>query len=76
MNLENTIVMSTVEKVNIFSNGEDSSTVTNYMFSVVLITNDSYTNEETKRRISLSKPAMINLTKNHKRLGSFSQHKS
>jgi len=30
---------------------------------VVLITNDSYTNEETKKRISLSKPAMANWTK-------------
>jgi hypothetical protein len=28
---------------------------------VVLITNDSYTNEEIKKRISLSKPAMANL---------------
>jgi len=55
--------MSTVEKVNIFSNGEVISTVSNYRFSVVLITNDSYTNEETKRRISLSKPAMANVTK-------------
>ena len=55
--------MSTVEKVNIFSNGEVISTVSNYRFSVVLITNDSYTNEETKRRISLSKPAMVNMTK-------------
>jgi hypothetical protein len=30
---------------------------------VVLITNDSNTNEEKKKRISLSKPAMANLTK-------------
>jgi len=30
---------------------------------VVLITNDSYTNEETKKRISLSKAEMANLTK-------------
>jgi len=54
--------MSTLEKVNILSNGEDISTVTNYNFFVVLITNVSYTNEETKKRISLSKPAMANLT--------------
>jgi hypothetical protein len=54
--------MSTVEKVNIFSDGEDINTVTNYKFLVILITNDSYTNEETKKRISLSKPAMANLT--------------
>ena len=30
---------------------------------VVLITNDSYTNEEIKKRISLTKAAMANLTK-------------
>jgi hypothetical protein len=30
---------------------------------VVLITNDSYTDEKTKKRISLVKPAMANLTK-------------
>jgi hypothetical protein len=55
--------MNTVEKVNIFSDGEDISTVTNYKFLVFLITNDSYSNEETKKSISLSKPAMENLTK-------------
>jgi len=55
--------MSILEKVNILSNGEDISTVTNYNFFVVLITNVSYTNEETKKRIRLSKPAMPNLTK-------------
>jgi hypothetical protein len=38
-----------VEKVKIFSDGEDNSTVTNYNFLVVLITNDSYANEETKK---------------------------
>ena len=43
MNLQNTTVMSTVERVNIFSDGEDISTVTNYKFLVVLITNDSST---------------------------------
>jgi hypothetical protein len=37
--------------------------VSNYKFLVVLITNDSYANEETKKRINLSKPAMANLTK-------------
>ena len=63
MYLENTTVMSTVERLNILSEGEDISTVTNYKFLVVLITNDSYTNEETKKRISLSKQAMANLTK-------------
>ena len=63
MNLQKTTVMSTVEKVNIFSDGEDISTVTNCKFLVVLITNDSYTNEETKKIISLSKLAMANLTK-------------
>jgi len=55
--------MSTVEKVNIFSDGEDISTVTNCKFLVVLVTNDSYRNEETKKKISLSKLAMANLTK-------------
>jgi hypothetical protein len=60
--LQKTTVRSTVEQVNIFSYGEDISTVTNCMF-VGLITSDSYTNEETKKRISLSKPAMGNLTK-------------
>ena len=71
MKLENTIVMSTVEKVNIFSNGEVISRVTNYRFSVVLITNDSYTNEETNRRISLSKQAMANLTKKSQKAWKF-----
>jgi hypothetical protein len=52
-----------VEKVNIFSDGEDNSTNKLQVF-VVLITNDSYTNEETKKRINSSKPAMANLTKN------------
>jgi hypothetical protein len=46
-----------------FSDGEDSSTVTNCKFLVVFIINGSYTNAEIKRRISLSKPAMANLTK-------------
>jgi hypothetical protein len=63
LNLEKATVISNVEKVNIFSDGEDISTITNYKFLVVLITNDSYTNEETKKRISLSKAAMANLTK-------------
>ena len=62
-NLQKTTVMSTVEKVNIFSDVEDISTVSNYKFLVVLITNDSYTNEEPKKRVSLSKAAMANLTK-------------
>jgi len=61
--------MSTVKKVNIFSDGEDISTVTNCKFLVVLITNDSYSSEETKKRISLSKAAMANLTKIIKDLG-------
>jgi len=63
VSLQKTTVMSSVGKVNIFSDGEDSSTVTNYKFLVVLITNDSYTNEETTIRTSLSKAAMANLTK-------------
>jgi hypothetical protein len=58
--------MNKTEKVNIFSGGEDISTVTNYTFLVVLTTSDIYSNDETKRRISLSKPGMENLTKNLK----------
>jgi hypothetical protein len=42
--------MSSVEKLNIFSDGEDSSTVTNYKFLVVLITN-----EKAKKRMSFNK---------------------
>jgi hypothetical protein len=53
--------MNTVEKVNIFSDGENIRTVTNYKFLVALINNDSYTNEEIKKRISLRTAA--NLTK-------------
>ena len=63
MSLQKTTVMSSVGNVNTFSDGEDSSTVNNYKFLVVLITNDSYTNEETKIRIRLSKPTMAILTK-------------
>ena len=62
LNLEKATVKSTVEKVNIFSDRKHISTVTNYKFLVVLITNDSYTNEETKK-IRLKKAAMANLTK-------------
>jgi len=51
------------EKVNIFPDGEDRCTVTNYTFLVVFITNESYTKEEFNKRTSLSKPAMANLTK-------------
>jgi hypothetical protein len=50
-----TIVMSTVEKVNIFSDDEDTSKVTNCMYLAVI------TNGEIKKRISLSKAAMANL---------------
>jgi hypothetical protein len=41
--------MSTVEKVNIISDGEAISTVTKDKFLVVLITNDSYINEDMKK---------------------------
>jgi hypothetical protein len=41
--------MSTMGKLNIFSDGEDSTNVNNYKVLVVLITNDSYTNEEIKK---------------------------
>ena len=62
MDLEKITVMSTVEKVNIFTDGDDINTITNYKLLVILITNDSYTNEETNKSISLSEPAMANLT--------------
>ena len=62
MNLQKTTEMNTVKKVKFFSDGEDISTVTNYKFLLLLITNDSYTNEETNKSISLSRPAMANLT--------------
>ena len=58
MNVVKTTVMSNVEKVNIISDGEDGSKVMNHNFLVVLITN-----EETKKRIRLSKAAMAHLTK-------------
>ena len=58
MNLDKTTVMSNVEKVNTFSDSEDSSKVTNHKFLAVVITN-----KETKKRISLSKAAMAHLTK-------------
>jgi len=60
LNLQKSTVKSTVETVNAFSDGEDISIVTNCKVLVVLITNDSYTNEETKKRKKLSKPAMGN----------------
>ena len=50
-------------KVNIFLDGEDSNTVIKYKFLLVLITNDIYTNEETKKRISLREVAMENFRK-------------
>jgi len=49
LNLQKAAAMSTVEKLNNFSDGEDIITVTNYKFLMVLITSDSYTNEETKK---------------------------
>ena len=61
LNQEKATVMNTVEKLHIFSDGEDNSAVNNYKFLVILITN-SDTNEEIKKRISLSKAAMANLT--------------
>ena len=63
LNLKKATVMSTMEKVNNSSGGQDISRVNNYRFLVVPITNDSYTNEETKKRISLSKATMANVTK-------------
>jgi hypothetical protein len=49
LNLEKATLMSTVEKANIFSDGEDIGMVTNYKFFLDLITNDNYSNEETKK---------------------------
>ena len=62
LKLQKARIMRTVEKVNIFLDGEDNSTVFNYKFFIVLITHDSYINEEIKE-ILLNKPAMENLTK-------------
>jgi hypothetical protein len=59
LNLMTTKVVCTVKKISIFSDGEHISTVTNYKFLVALITNDSYTNEATTKRISVSKPMGI-----------------
>jgi hypothetical protein len=55
--------MSNVDKVKHFSDGEDISTVTNCKFLVVHITNDSYSNEEIKKKISWSKAEMSNSIK-------------
>jgi len=61
LNVQKTTVMST-GKINIFSDDEDISKVTNCKFLVVLITDDSY-NEETKKSLSFNKQGMANLTK-------------
>jgi hypothetical protein len=58
--------MRNVKKGNIFLDGEDSSTVTKYKLLIVLITHYSYTNEDIKKRISLGKATMANLTRKHK----------
>ena len=63
LNLQKTRVMRTVERVNIFLDGEDNISVIICKFLIVLITNESYTNEEIKRRINLSKPTMQILQK-------------
>jgi len=68
--------MSAVEKVNIFSDGEDISTVTNCKCSAVLITNDSYTNEEPKEKNTLEQTSNGKLNKNQESIGSCNQHKS
>ena len=74
-NLKKATVMSNVEKLNIFSGGEDICTITSYKFLVDFITNESYTNEETKKRISLSKAPIANLIKIIKDLEVSTQHK-
>jgi hypothetical protein len=63
LNPQKTTVMWNMETVNIFSDDEDNSTITNCKFLVVLITNDSYTNEDTTKRIILSKSTNANLKK-------------
>jgi hypothetical protein len=55
LNVKKTTVVSTEEKVNIFSDDEDTSKVTNCMCLAVI------TNGEIKKRISLSKAAIANL---------------
>ena len=70
LNLQNSRVMGTVETVNIFLDGEDSSTVFNYKFFIVLITHDSYINEEIKKNI-VEQASNGKFDKNHKILGSF-----
>jgi hypothetical protein len=69
LNIKKTKVMSTVDKVNFFSDHEDISTVTKTFLVVI-------TNEEIKKRISWSKTAMANLTNTINKIGSFNQHKS
>jgi hypothetical protein len=56
LNVKKTTIMSIVGKVNILSDGEDISTVTNCTCLVAV------TNGEIKKRISLSKVDMANLT--------------
>jgi hypothetical protein len=62
-NLKKTSVMNTEEQVNILAHGKEISTITSCKFLVALITNDGYTKDEIKRRISLGKVAMAKLTK-------------
>ena len=66
LNLLKSTVMSTVEKVNIFSDGEDSSTGINYKFLVILITSHSYTNEETKEKNKFEQTNNGKFDKSHK----------
>ena len=63
MNLQKTTEKRTVEKANIILYGQNSNTVINYKVLVVPTTNDRYTSEEAKKITSLSKAAMVNLTK-------------
>ena len=63
LNLQNTRVMRTVERVNIFLDRKDNISVIIYKFLIFLITNESYTSEEIKRRINLSKPTIQILQK-------------
>jgi len=68
--LQKITVMHTVENVNIFTDVEDISTVTNHMFLVVPITNDSYTNDENKKNM-LEQTKKDEFDKNHKKSWKF-----
>ena len=47
--------MNTGEQVNIFTDGKEIITITGYKFLGAFTTNDGYTKDEIKKRISLGK---------------------